>query len=284
MTDVGRAAARRVRPSPPVIAVTGAAGTIGGIVRERLAERYRLRLLTHRPAAFPSVVVDLEDLESLASAFDGVDAVVHLAGAATQDADWSAVLTANIVGTRNVYEAAVRAGVARVIFASSNHVVGEYEVSAAPEIYGEAPDDAITEETPVQADSLYGVSKAFGEVLGRFYVDHHGLSVICLRIGTVRPDDDPRSADIARTAAWLGLSPEGRYRRMQATWLSHRDCAELISAAIETDARWTVAYGVSDNPRRFWSLRAAREVLGFEPLDRAPSATGIQALRGRTDG
>ena len=251
------------------VALTGAAGTIGTVLRKGLADRFQIRALTHRPASFASNVVDLGDLDGLTTAFEGSDVVVHLAAAATVDAEWPAVLSSNIVGTRNVYEAALRAGVAKVVFGSSNHVVGEYEVVDAPAIYGRSPGDHMTEELAVRADSLYGVSKAFGEVLGRFYVDHHGLSVICLRIGTVRVDDDPASDAISTTASWMNLSEEARFDRLRSTWLSHRDCADLVTAAIETRVRWAIAYGVSDNPHRFWSLRVARDVLGFTPADGA---------------
>jgi nucleoside-diphosphate-sugar epimerase len=255
------------------VAVTGAQGLIGSVVRERLADRYELRLLTRREASFPSWVVELEDVDGLARAFAGADTIVHLAAASTVDAAWPDVLRANIVGTRNVLEAAVQAGVPRVVLASSNHAVGEYEVRKAPEIYRQPAGDVLTEEVSPRADSLYGVSKVFGEVIGRYYADHHGRAVVCLRIGTVRPDDDPTSDAVATTASWMDLSVEDRYDRISATWLSHRDCAELIAAAIETDSTWAVVYGVSDNPHRFWSLRAAREVLGFEPIDRAPDGS-----------
>jgi nucleoside-diphosphate-sugar epimerase len=269
---------------PSIVAVTGAGGTIGAVVRERLAERYSLRLLTRRPVPFASIEVDLGDLAGLARAFEGVDVVIHLAAASTVDSSWSDVLASNIVGTRNVFEAAVLAGVRRVVFASSNHVVGEYEVLEAPGIYDGPPRDLLTDETPIRADSPYGASKAFGEVLGRYYVDHHGLSVICLRMGTVRADDDPTSAGIATTASWMDLSTEDRFARMRATWLSHRDLAGLIAAAIETPERWAVAYGVSANPHRFWSLTSARDLLGFEPADSAPESDPATVTPRGSDG
>jgi NAD+ dependent glucose-6-phosphate dehydrogenase len=149
-------------------------------------------------------------------------------------------------------------------------VVGAYEVDGAPGIYRLPDRGTIDEDAAIRPDSLYGVSKAFGEILGRYYAEYRGLAVVCVRIGTVRPDDDPASAGIASSAAWLDLTRDERYERMRATWLSHRDCADLLAAAIETDVRWAVVYGVSDNPRRFWSLEGARRLLGFEPSDRAP--------------
>jgi LDH2 family malate/lactate/ureidoglycolate dehydrogenase len=260
----------------PVV-VTGAAGTIGRVIRERLADRYPLRLLTHRPADFPSLVVPLEDLAALTEAFAGARAVVHLAAAAQVEDAWDDVLAANIVGVRNVYEAAATAGVPRVVLASSNHVVGGYEVELAPSIYDPTSGLTIADDAQLRPDSLYGVSKAFGEALGRYYVDQRGLSVVCLRIGTVRADDDPAPADVTGMADWLDLTDGQRAERLQATWLSQRDCAELIAAAIDTDERWAVAFGVSDNSRRFWSLEAARDLLGFKPQDGATAPADIQA-------
>jgi NAD+ dependent glucose-6-phosphate dehydrogenase len=258
------AAARRV------VAVTGAAGTIGRVVLARLAERYALRALTHHPAEFPSRTIELADVESLVAGFRGADVVLHLAGASTVDSTWDFVLEANIIGARNVFEATAIAGVPKVVFASSNHVVGAYAVEAAPAIYRRAERGTIDEAAEIRPDSPYGFSKAFGEAVGRYYAEFRGLSVVCVRIGTVRPDDDPRPANIASTAGWLDLTPDEKYERMRATWLSHRDCAELLAAAIDADVGWAVVYGVSDNPRRFWSLEGARNVLGFRPADSAP--------------
>ena len=169
------------------------------------------------------------------------------------------MLSTNISGTRNVFEAARDAGVAQVVFASSNHVVGMYEAEGAPGIY--APDDPtlIAEDAEMRPDSLYGVSKGFGELLGRYYVERHGLRVICLRIGWV----------------WHIDATPNNHARAEAIWLSQRDCAQLVARAIDADhVRWAVVYGISDNPRAFWSLRAARGVLGFEPQDSAPLSAG----------
>ncbi|HEY8870897.1 MAG TPA: NAD(P)-dependent oxidoreductase [Candidatus Limnocylindrales bacterium] len=259
-----RAATRRV------VAVTGAAGTIGRVVLARLGDRYALRALTHHSADFPSRTVELTDVDSLIESFRGADVVLHLAGASTVDSSWDSVLEANIIGARNAFEATAIAGVPKIVFASSNHVVGAYEVEAAPAIYRRAERGTIDENVETRPDSPYGVSKAFGEALGRYYAEFRGLSVVCVRIGTVRPDDDPRPANIASTAGWLELTRDEKYERMRATWLSHRDCAELLAAAIDSDVRWAVVYGVSDNPRRFWSLEGARQLLGFHPADSAP--------------
>jgi NAD+ dependent glucose-6-phosphate dehydrogenase len=253
-----------------VVAVTGAAGTIGRVVLARLGDRYALRALTHHPVEFPSRTIELTDVDSLVEGFRGADAVLHLAGASTVDSSWDSVLQANIIGARNAFEATSIAGVPKIVFASSNHVVGAYEVEGAPGIYRRPERGTIDATVEIRPDSPYGISKAFGEILGRYYAEFRGLSVICVRIGTVRPDDDPSPADIDSTAGWLDLTGDEKYERLRATWLSHRDCADLLAAAIEADVRWAVVYGVSNNPRRFWSLEGARNLLGFHPSDSAP--------------
>jgi NAD+ dependent glucose-6-phosphate dehydrogenase len=236
--------------------VTGAEGLIGSAVRAHLAERYELVALTRERARFPSHVADITDLDALLPAFEGADAVVHLAAVVSTDSPWEEVLPANIIGTRNVFEAARRSGVGAVVLASSNHAVGMYELEAAPALYALDDPRVVDETAELRPDSLYGVSKAFGETLGRYYSDAYGMRVVCLRIGTVRADDDP-CADPNR-------------ERVRATWLSQRDCTRLVAASLDAeDVSFAIVYGISDNPRQFWSLARARE-LGYEPLDAAP--------------
>lgn len=252
------------------VLVTGADGTIGRVVRARLSESYELSCLTRRPAAFASHVGDIADLKSIRPAFVGIDTVLHLAAASSVDARWDHVLTDNIMGTYNVFEAAREAGARRVVFASSNHVVGMYEIDAAPALYDLEDRRVFGTEIPVRPDSLYGVSKVFGEALGRLYADRYGMDVICLRIGTVRADDDPSRLAVRPDHAYPPMADDERRRRQQATWLSHRDCAQLVRCALDAQVRWAVVYGVSANPRVFWELREARDRLGFVPQDKAP--------------
>ncbi|MGE0212919.1 MAG: NAD-dependent epimerase/dehydratase family protein [Parvibaculaceae bacterium] len=226
--------------------ITGAAGDIGRVLREGLAGRYELLRLAdivpQAPAAQGEecVTFDGNDLEATVDACRGMDCVVHLAGIPNEPEEdaWERLLRNNIVATRNVFEAARRTGVNRVVFASSNHVVGflRREVMA----------DARAEMRP---DTLYGVTKVFGEAIGRLYADKYALSVACLRIGSfrARPED----------------------RRQLATWLSHRDAVQLFRRCIEApDYRFLIVYGVSDNATNFWS-NAGLEWLGYAPKDRA---------------
>ena len=255
------------------VLVTGAEGTIGTAVREHLGKRYDLRSLTRTEQPFPSHIADITDLDAIRPAFAGVDVVVHLAASPAVETPWAEILPNNLVGTYNVFEASRQAGVGTVVFASSNHAIGMYELDGAPSLYELGDDRVYDERVEVRPDSLYGVSKVYGEALGRMYHELHGMRVVCLRIGSVRADDDPASPAMLDSVPMPldHLSREERRRRMRATWLSRRDCAELISRAIDAEeVGWAVVYGISDNPRQFWSLRSARELLGFEPRDRAP--------------
>ena len=254
------------------VLVTGAEGTIGTAVRRELGDRYELVSLTRGPEDFPSHVADIAELEAIEPAFAGCDAVVHLAASASVDSSWDDVLPNNLVGTYNVFEAARRQGVERVVYASSNHAVGMYEVDGAPELY-RLDDPRVYDHTvEVRPDSLYGVSKAYGEALGRMYADRYGMRVFCLRIGWVSADDDPASPSLfAGSDPLLDLTHEERRQRGRALWLSQRDCAQLIACCLDApDVRWALVYGISDNPRQFFDLAHARELLGYEPRDRAP--------------
>ena len=253
------------------VLVVGAAGLIGGIVRRHLGGDYELSCLDREPTPYVSHVGDIRRLESIRPAFAEIDAVVHLAAASSVDSSWDDVLGDNITGTYNVFEAAREHGVRRVVFASSNHVVGMYEADGAPAIYDLADVRSVDSSSPIRPDSLYGASKAFGEALGRLYADRYGLDVVCLRIGSVREDDDPARAEAGRPFSTLPvLTADQARQRLRATWLSHRDCAQLIRRALEAPVHWAVVYGVSNNPRRLWDLQGARDQLGFEPQDAAP--------------
>jgi len=255
------------------VLVTGAAGTIGTVVREELGGRYDLRCLTRSPAPFADHVADIADLEAILPAFAGVEAVVHLAASPSVATPWEEILPNNLIGTYNVFEAARGAGVGTVVFASSNHTIGGYEVDGAPALY-DLDDPRVFDHTvEPRPDSLYGVSKLYGEALGRLYSDRYGLRVVCIRIGSVRDEDDPTAPAVLDSAPTLleHLTPEERRTRMRATWLSRRDCAHLIERAIEAEGvRFAVVYGISDNPRQFWDIGHARRVLGYAPTDAAP--------------
>ncbi|HEY7293439.1 MAG TPA: NAD(P)-dependent oxidoreductase [Dehalococcoidia bacterium] len=254
------------------VLVTGAEGNIGTRLRQSLAGTYDLRALTQEPADFPSHVADIADLTAILPAFAGIEAVVHLAASPAVETPWADVLKNNLIGTYNVFEAARRNGVRQIVFASSNHAVGMYEVEGAPDIYRRGSGLMVDERAPLRPDSLYGVSKAYGEALGRYFSEQHGLCVYCLRIGSARRDDDPRSETVRNGPgpSWLPeLSPEQRLGRLQAVWCSHADLARLVDACLCAEQiRFGIYYAVSDVPYRFWSLDNAFADLGWRPQDR----------------
>ena len=235
------------------VAITGGDGLIAGILRAGLSDRFEPRWLTRSDA-------DITDLAALERAFAGAEAVVHLAATAKLAASWEEVLPTNVIGAYHAFEAARRAGVRRVVFASSNHATGMYQWDhdrfADATHPAEVPTDA-----PVRPDSLYGASKAWGEALGRFYSERHGLEVVCLRIGWVPADDRPPTDTAARQ------EPPEIARRAPGMWLSHRDCRSLIEVALTADVRFAIVNGVSDNVGRWFSLDEGRRLLGWEPQD-----------------
>ena len=233
------------------VAVTGGRGLIGGILRDRLSDRFELRLLSRSDA-------DVTDLPALERAFAGVDAVVHLAAEASVRAGWDALLPANVIGAHHAFEAARRAGAERVVLASSNHVMGMYMWDDDRFADAAHPAEVGTDE-PVRPDSLYGASKAWGEALGRLYAERHEMRVVCLRIGWVTEDDQPPA-----TTEWRS-EPSHVARRAPGMWLSHGDCASLVAAALSADVEFAIVNGVSDNAGRWFSLAAGRTLLGWEP-------------------
>jgi len=236
------------------VLLTGAGGRVGQAIRGRLGTAYDWRLLDRNPPTEPTdhefVVADITDADAVRAAVAGVDAVVHLAADPRPEAPWASVLTNNIDGTHTVLEATVEAGVDRFVFASSNHVVGHYESDRAPAIYRPADELALDGTELPRPGNLYGVSKATGELLGRYYHDEYGLSVVCVRIGNLTEGHPPRD-----------------YERGQAMWLSYRDCAHLFDRCLQADYGYEIVYGISDNDRAFYSLERAREVLGYDPQD-----------------
>jgi uronate dehydrogenase len=214
-----------------VVLVTGSAGRIGTELMTRLPGfGWTVR-------GFDRAEGDITVPSDLDPFMAGADAVVHLAGQPTE-APWPTIRDANIEGTFQVFEAARRAGVSRVVYASSNHAAGFWPIDA------DLPGDVAP-----RPDTLYGVSKVFGEALGRYYVDRYGFRVACLRIGTFAPQPhDPRSL---------------------ATWLSPADGARLVDACLRSaDLEYAVVWGVSNNTRRYWPLDAGH-ALGYLPVDDA---------------
>lgn len=248
----------------PKIAVTGSNGTIGKRLCADLARDNDVRRIDLRDA---DVNADVRDFDAMLAALEGCESVVHLAGVVAVDADWDSVYSVNIGGTYNVYEAARRNGAKRIIFASSNHCIGMNEAENAPAIYEPGFGIVFGVDAPYRPDGLYGVWKAFGETLGRYYSDAFGMQVACVRIGSITEADDPRDESVRRSSGWLGLTDEQKFKRYAATWMSQRDFARLVRAILSHDVPYAVVYGVGDNATRFWDLEPGRALYGFWPLD-----------------
>jgi len=259
--------------TPRQVLVTGADGLIGRLLIDawRASGAYTPVGLARKPGPYADVIADIADLEALKSALQGVDAVVHLAATSAVGSPWEAVRDSNLIGTYNVFEAARQAGVGHVVYASSNHAIGTYETDNVPELWDLNDGRTWDHTAEIRPDSLYGVSKVYGEAMARYYVDHHGMRAVCLRIGGVRAPDDPTHPDVLWRPEYDDdpAKLETR-RRMRAVWLSERDCVQLIERSLATGKAWVLAYGISDNPRKIWDIDHARAELGYDPRDSAP--------------
>ncbi|HVM00553.1 MAG TPA: NAD(P)-dependent oxidoreductase [Egibacteraceae bacterium] len=230
-------------PARTRVLLTGAAGGIGTVLRAGLRGRYpELRLLDTEAMDAAGegeevVVADLRDYANVEAAMEGVDAVVHLA-AIPGEAAFAEICAHNLVATYHVFEAARRQGATRVVYASSNHAIGFTPVT-----------ERIGPDAPLRPDTYYGVSKAFGEALGRLYVDKFGMDVACLRIGS------------------FGERPGSR--RELFTWLSPRDAVELVGCCLDAPyLGFAIVYGISANTRTWWDNPEA-ERIGYRPVDDA---------------
>lgn len=225
----------------PRLLLTGAAGNLGRELRPRLKAYCEVLRLSHRREfgeAAPGEEIrlaTLEDQEQMLALLEGVDAVVHMGGVSTEQ-PWEPILAGNIVGAVNLYEAARKQGVKRIVFASSNHVTGFYR-----------QDEVVNTRMPPKPDGFYGLSKAFGEDLAQLYWDRWGIETVSLRIGS--------------------SYAEPKDRRMLATWLSFDDLERLIVAALTTPiVGHTIIYGMSDNAITWWDNTHARHI-GYRPQD-----------------
>jgi len=248
------------------VLLTGAGGSVGEAVFTGLEDEYEWKLMFHNPPLSEPdheyVIGDVDDAEDVAAAVEGVDAIIHLAGDPRPDAPWSSVLPNNIDGTQKMYEGAIDAGVEKFVYASSNHAVGAFETDErTPDMYRSHDEFRLDGSEFPRPGNLYGVSKATGEILGRYYHDEYGIDVCNVRIGNLTKGHPPID-----------------YERGQAMWLSYRDCAEIHRCALEADYDFEIVYGISDNDRKYYSLERAKEVLGYEPQDNSAEWDGDERV------
>jgi uronate dehydrogenase len=247
-----------------VVLITGASGNLGSKLRRHLDGRFPLRLIDRDPRGDGAVVAaDLSRWDPVwADPFRGVHTVFHLAADPTAQRDWPGVVGPNIDAVVNVFQAALRGGVRRVVFASSNHVMGGYK--DAPEPF------RLTTELPprpgaryeangqVRDSTAYGAAKLFGERLGRCLAESSGLSVLAVRIGWVRPGAN-RPEDVpAERGAWFRLM-----------WLSNRDYCHLMDCCLAAgpEVRFALLHGMSANTGMRWDLEETRRLVGYRPQD-----------------
>jgi len=222
--------------------LTGAAGGLGKVLRESLKPYAKVLRLSDIAEMAPAAgsheevqICDLADKAAVHQLVEGVDAILHFGGVSVER-PFEEILGPNISGIFHIYEAARRHGVKRVIFASSNHVIGFYK-----------QDQTIDAQSPRRPDSYYGLSKSYGEDMATFYFDRYGIETVSIRIGS--------------------SFPEPQNRRMMSTWLSFDDLTHLIERSLFTpDVGHTVVYGASANRDVWWDNRFAAH-LGYQPKD-----------------
>jgi uronate dehydrogenase len=221
--------------------LTGAAGGLGRELRPRLKRYCETLRLSDIAAMAPAQAgeevrpCELKDADAVMTLVEGVQAIVHLGGVSTEQ-PWAPILAANIMGVVNLYEAARIHQVKRVVFASSNHVMGFYR-----------QDEVVDARSLPRPDGFYGLSKAFGEDVAQMYWDRWGIETVSVRIGS--------------------SFPEPKDRRMLSTWLSYDDLERLVMAALSAPVvGHSIIYGTSDNSSGWYDNRLARHI-GYRPQD-----------------
>ena len=228
------------------ILLTGAAGFVGGILRSHWGASYQLRLADVRPIEDVAVheeftQVDITRPEQMLQACQGMDTVVHLAADPSPGAEfYDTLLPLNIVGAYNGFEAARQAGCQRIVFASSVNAVLGYGGKVTT-----------SWDVPIFPQNVYGATKCWGEALGRVYADQHGLSSICVRLGSPRYE---QSGDWDADEPSMGISP--------------RDTAQLFARCVDVEGvDFAIVHGVSRHRRSWMDVDDSRRVLGYEPQD-----------------
>ena len=238
------------------ILLTGAAGGIGTRIRPQICALFpHVRSsdivdMTEAHGNEDIHLCDLADADAVHHMVAGCDGIIHL-GAIGREDTFAKILNSNIIGLYNVYESARKHGVKRILFASSNHAIGFHSV-----------DDTIDANAPYRPDSMYGVSKGYGELMGRYYYDKYGIETVAVRIGS--------------------CFDQALDNRMLKTWLSHDDFVSLIDCVFKAPkVGYCVVYGVSDNEGIWWDNTMA-DFLGWQPKDNTAPFKDLEHIKNET--
>jgi len=235
------------------ILITGPGGRVGTQIVPLLREHFALRLLDVKPLPTEgddeAVEADIRDLEALRQACSGVKAMIHLAAVPDEDEFHNRLLPMNLTGVHNAFEAARLAGVPKVVFASTGQTVLNYPRG-----------QWVTPEMPPRPFTVYACTKVFGEALARYYSDHFGMSMICVRICWFQAYD----------SEWLR-----RDRTLHREWCSPRDLTQLLVKSLRADLPFAIFFGISNNTGRYWDISNAQKLVGYEPEDDAIKHLGL---------
>jgi uronate dehydrogenase len=225
------------------LVLTGAAGRLGSYLREPLSELCDNLVSTDLFEGIGStysgetyIKADLANFDEVNALMDGAEMIVHF-GALSDEDTFDEILSSNIIGAYNVWEAAARNHVNRVIYASSIHAVGMYPKN-----------EYIGINVPHRPDTFYGLAKCFAEDLASLYWDKKQVEAVCLRI-----------LSCAKVTSSRALG----------SWLSYDDLILLVKRAIDAPTTgFSIIYGVSNNDRTPVDNSEA-SFLGYKPKDNA---------------
>lgn len=240
---MARVVPQRWRLGMKRLLITGASGGLGSVCRQRLTHLADVMRLSSRSdmgaAASNEEIVrcDLADKEAVDELVAGCDGIVHMGGQPVE-ATWEVVRAANIDGMFNLYEAARKHGIGRIVYASSNHAIGFHRQT-----------ERLNASSRTRPDGLYGVSKVFGEALASMYHDKFGIETACIRIGS--------------------CFPEPKNHRMLSSWMSYDDFIRLIERIFAVPRLGCpIIYGASANDATWWD-NSEVAYLGWVPRDNA---------------
>ncbi|MCB8880906.1 NAD(P)-dependent oxidoreductase [Acidisoma cellulosilytica] len=289
---------------PGSVMVTGAGGNLGGKAVEALgAAPWCKRIIgtvfgdeapQFSPAAQAKLTLIRADLSRFDPAWDdamaGVEGLLHCAAAnPVPEATWEeAAISFDMIQALGL--AALRHGVKRMVFLSSNHVMGGYKDPPLADRIGPglltttlppAPGTHWSNGHEMVDSTGYAASKLMGErCMALLAADSAGrLTTVTIRIGWVlRGDNKARDVNFSGTPG--GVAAEGEMdaasttalRWFRAMWLSNRDFTQLIEKSLTADpAAWPgpaiLVNGNSRNQNKGWSVEEAERWLGFDPKD-----------------